>query len=237
MPNTGQNLQNPFDYFDAIFLINLDEREDRLKESLEEFNKYSLKLKLYRFPAIKFNTPHPMAGRAGCLSSHRAIIQFAKDNNLKNVMVFEDDFCFLQNPIEVLKKNVEFLSQNSWHLFYLGQTTTSEIVEKPLEVICDGVLRLRGGLTTHAITYNNLIYDTLLNEIPSNPNDLISWLMQRESIDGFIMKNIQPKNEYKCYTTDPMLCIQKPGFSDVDCKFTDYSKNLKIAFDNERKKA
>jgi len=236
MQTTGQDSQNPFDFFDGIFLINLDEREDRLKESINEFAKYDLKPKAFRFPAIKFNTRHPMAGRAGCFSSHRAIIQLAKDNGLKNVLVFEDDFMFLQNPKEVLQKNVEFLSKNDWHLFYLGQTTTSEVVEKPLEVVCDGVLRLRGGLATHTICYNQSIYDVLLNEIPG-PEGIINWLMERESMDGFIMREIQPKNEFKCYTTDPMLCIQRPSYSNIDNKFADYSENLKIAFNNERLKA
>ena len=235
MPIIGQNLQNPFDYFDAIFLINLDEREDRLNESLNEFRKYGLSPKIFRFPAIKLNIRHPMAGRAGCFSSHRNIIQYSKDNGLKNVLVFEDDFSFLQEPTEVLRKSANFLSQNQWDLFYLGQTTTSELVDKPLELVKDGILRLRGGLATHAIAYNNSIFDTLLHEIPDE-NGIITWLMKNESMDGWIMRNIQPNNNYKCYTTDPMLCIQRPSFSNIDNKFADYSENLKIAFKNERAK-
>lgn len=236
-PSEKTGAVSPFSFFDAVFLINLDERQDRLKESLDEFRRFDIRIdNLYRFPGIKFNTKHPLNGRAGCFSSHRAIIQAAKDQCLNSILVFEDDFCFTIDPIPVLTKCVEFLWQNDWSLFYLGQTTTSEIVEKPLEVVTDGVLRLRGGLATHAIAYHRSIYDVLLNEMPE-PEGMISWLVRQESMDGFIMKNLQPKDEYKCYTTDPMLCIQRPSFSNVDEKFADYSVNLMKAFENERKKA
>lgn len=228
---------SPFKFFDAIFLINLDERTDRLQESLQEFRKFNIQLNnFYRFPAFKFNIKHPMAGRAGCFSSHRAILQLAKDEMLRNVLVLEDDFCFVTDPIPTLIKCINFLSQNPWHLFYLGQTTTSEIVQKPLEFIQDGILRLRGGLATHAICYNSSIYDILLNEIPE-PEGIINWLIRQESADGYILRHIQPKEEFKCYTTDPMLCIQRPSFSNIDNKFANYSENLIKAFQNERAKA
>ncbi len=235
MQTTGKNLQNPFNFFDAVFLINLDERQDRLNESIQEFKKYELQLNIFRFPAIKYNIRHPMVGRAGCFASHRAVIQHAKNNNFKNILVFEDDFMFLENPLETLSKCVDFLSKNHWDLFYLGQTTTSEVIGKPLGLAADGILRLKGGLATHAIAYNNTIYDTLLNELPPN-EEIINWLMVNESMDGWLMRNIQPKDEYKCYTTDPMLCVQRPSYSNIDNKFVDYSANLKIAFCNERAK-
>lgn len=237
MQTTGNEKLNPFKFFDAIFLINLEERTDRLQESLQEFRRFDIQLdNFYRFPALKFNTTHPMAGRAGCFSSHRAIIQLAKENNLKNVLVLEDDFAFTTNPLSTLAKCVEFLLLNPWHLFYLGQTTTSEIVNKPLEVVQEGVLRLRGGLATHAIAYNSSIYDVLLNEVPG-PEEIIPWLMRSESMDGWILRNIQPKEEYKCYTTDPMLCTQRGSYSDIDNKFVDYSQNLINNFNGERAKA
>lgn len=231
---TEKILTNPFSFFEAIFLINLDERTDRLQESLQEFRKFDIQLdNFYRFPGLRFTNNHPLSGRAGCFSSHRAIIQLAKDNGLKNVLVLEDDFSFTTDPVPTLGKCTEFLNGTTWDLFYLGQTTTSEIVEKPLEIVQEGVLRLKGGLATHAIAYNDCIYDVILNEVPG-PEGIISWLVKQESLDGWILRNVQPKEQYRCYTTDPMLCIQRPSFSNVDGKFADYSNNLVKAFENER---
>jgi hypothetical protein len=238
MPTIGQTkLENPFDFFDSIFLINLDERKDRLEESLNEFRKYDIVLNnFYRFPAIKLKGNHPLIGRAGCALSHRSILDIAKNNNLKRVLILEDDFSFMTNPIKTLQKGVKFLNENDWGLFYLGQTTTSEIFEKPLELVQEGVLRLRGGLTTHSISYNNCIYDKILNEIPGEVDKIIPWLMLNESIDGWILRNIQAKDDFKCFTADPMVCIQRASFSDIDNKFADYSENIVKAFNNERAK-
>lgn len=229
-------MSNVLDFFKQKFVINLASRTDRLNQSIAELDKYGLRDGFLRYSGHYFTPNHVMAGRAGCFSSHRGAIQVAKDNGSENVLVLEDDFQFTINPIEVLEKCVDFLSKNEWHLFYLGQTTTSEIVERPLEVVQDGVLRLRGGLATHAIAYNKSIYDIILNEVPG-PDGIINWLIQKESLDGWLMRNIQPKEEFKCYTTDPMLCVQRSSFSDIDRRFVDYSENLIKAFNNERAKA
>lgn len=229
-------MDNPFHYFDAIFLMNLDDRPDRLAESLNEFKRFDIKLdNLYRFPGVFFNIDHPLRGRAGCATTHRDIISVSKSKGFNKVLVVEDDFYFVRNPIETIQKSVDFLSKNEWHLFYLGQTTTSEVVEKPIEVVQDGILRLRGGLATHAIAYNSSIYDYILKEIPE-PEGMIPWIMENESIDRWYMTAIQLNNNFRCYTVDPILCIQRPNYSDVDEKNVDYSENLIKAFENERKK-
>ena len=96
-------VDNPFDFFDAIYCINLDERTDRWEHSVKQFEKLGILDKVQRFSAIKpvhddrWNRPtvwhdrwkYPLLGAVGCAESHKAVITLAKKRGLKNVMVFE----------------------------------------------------------------------------------------------------------------------------------------------------
>lgn len=68
-------MNNFFDYFDAIYCINLDRRTDRWETVQREFDKVGIRERVVRFSAIET----PENGAIGCLLSHRAIIQKAQD--------------------------------------------------------------------------------------------------------------------------------------------------------------
>jgi hypothetical protein len=78
---------NYFDYFEVIYCINLDCRNDRWEAVQREFAKVGILDRVIRFSAVET----PENGHLGCRLSHRAIIQRAKDEGWKNVLVFEDD--------------------------------------------------------------------------------------------------------------------------------------------------
>ena len=72
MQNSKKSSQNsPFDYFDAIYCINLDYRRDRWNEVKIEFEEMGILDRVIRFSAIRT----PENGHLGCFLSHRAIIQ------------------------------------------------------------------------------------------------------------------------------------------------------------------
>ncbi len=74
------------DFFQRVFLINLDRREDRLKESTDEANRNDLTV--HRFPGYD----HPTSGHEGCTRSHRMLLREIADGPWERVLVLEDDF-------------------------------------------------------------------------------------------------------------------------------------------------
>lgn len=74
---------------DKIYYINLDKRTDRREEIEEELSKMGLSGE--RYAAI--HTPH--SGIIGCGYSHLNVLKLAKEQNVKNVLILEDDFEFI----------------------------------------------------------------------------------------------------------------------------------------------
>jgi FkbM family methyltransferase len=74
---------------DRVFLINLDKRQDRLIEFMQECRKMNIQ-NVERFSAI-YRPDHPALG---CTSSHLAVVKLAKEKRYKNIIIFEDDFTF-----------------------------------------------------------------------------------------------------------------------------------------------
>lgn len=183
-------MNNPFDYFDAIYCINLDERTDRWEHSLKQFEKLGISDRVERFSAIKcqdkktrneladlhyggYWRPHymyPLNGAVGCATSHLEIIKLAKSRGLKNVLVFEDDFISMTDWHETLKSALCDLDNFDWDLFYLGWGFRGG--KKRLKRSCAEHLqfhrlhsRCRGVQQTHAIAYNSKIFDYLIEDI------------------------------------------------------------------------
>ncbi len=79
-----------------IFLINLEHRKDRLKNSKDEFEK--LNLDFIRFDAIYHNI-----GQLGCTLSHIKCLEIAKEKKYPYCMICEDDVKFI---IELLQNYI-----------------------------------------------------------------------------------------------------------------------------------
>lgn len=129
------NNKNPFDFFDGIYCINLDERTDRWDHSCEQFEKLGIRERVERFSAIRpcydsrwdRKTPwgagkrkYPRLGAVGCAESHKEIIRLSMEQNFKNVLVFEDDFDVCDGWDKNLKSALRDLENLPWDLFYLG---------------------------------------------------------------------------------------------------------------------
>lgn len=78
---------------DKIIYINLDSRTDRKKEIENEFTRLHIpEHKVLRLSAIAHSYPP-----AGCSLSHASILHYAHQQNLKNVLILEDDFNFIDD--------------------------------------------------------------------------------------------------------------------------------------------
>ena len=173
---------NPFRFFDAIYCINLDRRADRWEKVSRRFVKLGIDKLVRRFSAIDTVENH----HAGCLLSHRAIIEFASRCGLEHVLVLEDDVIFHDATLHYLRRAVAELQKISWRLFYLGGARWGK--EYPKAPGCSFLERPdgRGPTTTHAIAYHHSSYDFLLSALPETPDGVREWLTRNAAIDQFL---------------------------------------------------
>ena len=152
-------MNNPFDFFDAIFCINLDSRPDRWLECADIFKKYGIGDRAQRYSASRIEAPNvnpKYLGRAGCAHSHFSIAKKALEEGYDNYLVLEDDFQFRFDRDDFEKKLELSLSQlpTDWDLLYLGCNLDQSYGAYPIEHFSDSLLKLNSAHTTHAMSFN-----------------------------------------------------------------------------------
>ena len=177
---------------DGIFCVSLADRKDRRKKIRKHMKKRKLSFKFY--DAIK-NTKNPAKG---CLQSHLNIIKRAKKQNLKAILIIEDDCFFIRKPV---------LEQppKDWDMLYLGGNL-EEVLEKKDK---DKWYKMRCW-TTHSYLIKNTMYDTVINGLEKYEFE----------VDKYYCQEIHSK--YNCYMCDPPVTKQLAGYSDIVKKNIDY---------------
>ena len=228
-------MDNPFNYFDKIFCINLDERTDRWEKCLNKFSLLGIEDKVERLSAV--NLSHlterdpKIRGRAGCVLSHAKILRKAKELNLGSYLVLEDDFDLCYSPedcLESLSLSLKELPEK-WNIFYLGGNLTDEYGTFPLEKFSDNLFKLNSCHTTHSFAVNSNFYDSLDKELPKEDN-VFDWLSEKKAIDVYFSKNILHTSQ--SFIPHKMLFIQHADFSDIESNYYDYVDWMKNTFDS-----
>ena len=195
---------NPFDNFEEIWCINLDSRIDRWSECQQEFDKLGIKDRVNRFSAIQMKD-----SRAACSLSHLTLIKMAQQKKLKNILILEDDVSFIDDTIITLEKCFQQINYN-WNVFYLGAN-----LHQHLKKISDNVFQLKRAYAAHAIVYNKNIYDVIIKNY--------EWKSEiKELPDMFDVWMTCIQDMYNVVICNPMICIQRPSYSDLEKKETDY---------------
>ena len=204
-------------YFDAVFLINLKRRPDRLVKSINEFYRHQIEAEFIEaIDGEELNLPEIISldglkaskGDIGCALSHAKVCRIAKERGLKNYLVFEDDIELAENFNERFEEYIEQLPSD-WDMIYLGGSHNGEIVP-----VTDNIVRGTKIFTTHAIGIRETMYDALIGV----------WEKKNEKVDVAVSK-LQGK--FKCYAFNPFIAGQRPSHSDILNKFTDY-KHLRV---------
>lgn len=192
--------------------ISLKSEKERRIETLKECKKLGFEPK-FRI-VEKHNNPVQ-----GCLESHLYCIQWAKNNNLKNVLILEDDVKF---DIEKIKNINKINIPPKWEMLYFGYNCNHG------GKVSSNLLKLDSGFTTHCYLVNSSIYDYILNNINSEwDKSTIGFetekSVQLKAIDVFYAKMIHQKrgNTYGVY---PLVAYQRPEFSMIENKMVDYSE-------------
>lgn len=228
-------MNNPFDFFEEIYCINLNYRTDKWKACLEQFEKIGIHNRVERFEAIKFEGSHPYVNirSAGCFASHRAAINLIKERNLNNALIFEDDVEFVNDVNKYLSLSLnELKKQNSWDIFYLGMHVGEKMDNNrpnqiALERVDKNLLKVNVALCAHAQAYSREASEIISANIPEG-QAIIPWLQTNESVDGWLMRYILPRG--KSFSTNEILATQSESFSDNNLVMTRLDKYFVEAF-------
>ena len=100
------------EFFDQIYVINLDHRTDRLNEVNSLLKKYNINFKRQsgvflkeKYTDVLNNTTNTSSlGHLGCVLSHVNCCIDAIKNNYDKILVLEDDINFIPEHIDSIKK-------------------------------------------------------------------------------------------------------------------------------------
>lgn len=198
-------------FFDQIYCINLAHRNDKW----QQFSYYAqqAKINVERFEAVDGRTiTVPISwknnvfpeykdnlGALGCLESHLALLKIAREQNLRNVLIFEDDVSFTKNFHKNLEKSLLELPEN-WDMFYLYTGHYQYAVDP--KKYSKNLYRLQHSLTTSAYAVNQKFYDKAIQQVEQK-NQPIDCLYYQIHKDNY------------CYKSVHRLCSLYQSISDI----------------------
>jgi len=195
--------ESPFDFFDAIYCINLDGETERWRQAQEQFRRLGIDKRVRRFAAVETPANHQI----GCALSHRAVVEQARLQALSNVLVFEDDVRFTPTAIRDVERSLAELRPRPWEALYLGGERWGRTFEKVAG--CRYLETAERLTTTHAIAYNQTVYERVLAGVPATPAAVALWLRAHHGIDQFYAVQLAGLKLITC----PAVATQ--GFDDA----------------------
>ena len=148
-----------------IYVINLKEREDRWNNIVNIFGK---DFNLIRVDAIKHEN-----GLIGCFLSHQKCLKIAKEKQLQNIIVMEDD-CIVNQQCEnyyskTINEIISFLNNNNdeWDIFTgCCNKTAGENILKKINYNDDNngiMIQINMASSSHFMIYNKSSYEFYLD--------------------------------------------------------------------------
>jgi hypothetical protein len=181
--------------FDAVYVINLDNRQDRLMSFVNEM-PFGMSEYIIRFPAINV----PENGAEGCIQSHLAIVKIAKEKGYRKILIFEDDAQPYSKNLANYQAVGSDIDNLQWDVYYLGYNS-----HEKLNKVTDNSLRAKEIFSTHAIAYNETFYDKFISAYESG---------EIKILDVWLRYTIQPT--MNCLASYPLLFTQRSGYSDIE---------------------
>lgn len=207
------------DWFDRTYIVHLPERHDRMKIVLGQLDRVGIEPEAGRleiFSGIRPTTESgfPTVGARGCFLSHREVLARAMKDNLRRVLIMEDDVEFhsllIISPGEIL----DGLDGMEWGLAYLSHSL--EIQEGapprflPTEEITKGAhfYAVQGAAIRQLAEY----LDAVLARAPGDP------LGGPMHYDGALTMFRRAHAKVKTVAANPSLGRQAHSRSDISPK-------------------
>lgn len=186
---------NGWDFFDRIYCISLEEREDRRQSAAASFAKVGLTGKV-EFVLVKL---HPSNVEQGMYESHMTCLRKGLEVGAKSIVVFEDDVIFDRFDAEHFQQCTQFLAEHpDWKVLLLGalirssRKTTNPFIQK-----------VRYQSLAHAYALNRNYAETLAYQ---------PW-------QGIIIDTIFRPLDNDIYAVYPMFAFQNDFSSNNDKKY------------------
>jgi hypothetical protein len=198
------------DYFDRIFCINLDSRPDRWEQTTKEFTKNSIDVeRISGIDGSKMNLDFPpeiKEGAVGCALSQFFAIKYAKQLNLRDFLLLEDDIQFAENVNELFS---EYISEVpfDWDMLYLGG---QHFHGMNLQQVSEHVYRCEYTLAAHSVAFNHTVFDRFIDKLINitKPCDI---------------HYAESHKEINAYVFIPHLTWQRESYSDIEKVNVDYT--------------
>ncbi len=217
---------------DGCVVINLASRPDRYEAFMKSVASVLPASKIHRITAVN-GRDLPSFGKApwftestgtranywggagGCVLSHRNAIAYAKSQNWRNVLIFEDDVTLQPNQDVLSMLGASLPTLTRPYMLYLGYNKPS-----PYGICCvehgEASLWKTGGvIAAHAYVVSAELYDTLLSVLPVNDDDVWAWLGHYRAIDVLYRDYVQYWHGVTVYVVNPILFIQNDAYSDI----------------------
>jgi hypothetical protein len=131
--DTVKKETNGWDFFDRIYCISLEEREDRRQAAAASFSKVGLSGKV-EFVIVK---RHPFNVEQGMYESHMTCLRKGLEAGAERIVVFEDDIVFDRFDADRFKQSIQFLAEHpDWKVLLFGalirssRRTTNPFIQK-----------------------------------------------------------------------------------------------------------
>ena len=207
------------DYFDKIYIINLETRADRRAEIAAQLKKINLALdhpKICLFSAIKpsFAGEFPSIGAKGCFLSHFGVLKDIKQQQYKKVLVFEDDLDFIKHFNIQADLALQELIKSDWDIFY-GDYRISDLKLADNQSITE-VNSDVGIVTANFIAFNGEVIDSIIVYFEAILNrkggDALGGPMH---VDGAYSWFRKDNARFKTVIATPALGCQRSSSSDI----------------------
>lgn len=193
-----------------VHYINLRSRPDR-KQHVET-QLASVGLPFERFNAIQMSN-----GAIGCSMSHLKLLETAKANAWDHILIVEDDILFTNPTLFVEQFNAFLSNHKTFDVVLLAGNNLP-----PYQVIDSTCVQVTHCQTTTGYLVKQHYYDTLIR----NYKEGILSLMKEPSkhvlfaIDKYWFQ-LQAVDTW--YLITPLSVIQRPDYSDIEKRATDYT--------------
>lgn len=193
------------------FYINLISRPDR-KQFVEN------QLKIIGINAERFNAIKLENGAIGCSLSHLKCLQIAENNNWDHVFICEDDITFLNPDLFITQLNSFLENVTEWDVILFAGN-----IIPPYKKINDSCVQISKCQTTTGYLVNKHYIPILIENIKTGVNLLMKNPEKHllYAIDRFWFP-LQGRDKWFLIT--PLTVVQKPGYSDIEKKNTNYQK-------------
>lgn len=189
------------DFFPNKVCINLERRSDRWQRMQTRFAHHGIK-NVVRFPALDGKTLTIPAswddfpGAYGCLRSHLAVIEQARQEAKPSVLIFEDDAIFHPELNSLFADYIEELPAD-WDMLFFGA-----IHGKPSIRVTENIVKVTHSLSTYAYALKHTIHDAYIE-------------LNRQALTVLDENTRALQKRFNCYCFMPHLAWVEEDYSDV----------------------